>query len=318
VIKKLRLRGFQSHLYAELEFTPGVNVIVGPTDSGKSSLVRALGWLIFNRPRGDGFVNRLARTCEIAVETDGGAASRSRKPNNEYVINGASLTAIGTTVPDDLQTVVHLDDVNFQWQLDPYFLVMESPGAISRYVTEQLGLDTVDIALKSLKGSQARLADQREDLKQTYDESSVELGKLSALDDWVRRLDEAYQLGALLDTVAEKRNELDKLSARLDDVSTALVALSDLEEKLDLFEASTLRDQLAEVCRRASSFAARLTELERVESSYVKSGTASDANDAAIEEAKQRYASALKDLGVCPTCFSVVDETTLERVVARL
>lgn len=51
-IKKLVVDNFQSHEHTEVEFGPGLNVIVGPSDHGKSALVRALRWL-FIMNRGD-------------------------------------------------------------------------------------------------------------------------------------------------------------------------------------------------------------------------------------------------------------------------
>jgi exonuclease SbcC len=55
-IKKLSLRNFQSHRETDLEFSPGLNIIVGPSDQGKSAIIRALRWLFYNEPRGTGFI----------------------------------------------------------------------------------------------------------------------------------------------------------------------------------------------------------------------------------------------------------------------
>jgi exonuclease SbcC len=46
VIKRFDLVDFQSHKETHLEFVEGLNVIIGPSDSGKSSVVRALNFLI--------------------------------------------------------------------------------------------------------------------------------------------------------------------------------------------------------------------------------------------------------------------------------
>jgi len=55
MIKTLSIQNYQSHKDSTLEFDPGVNVIVGSTDSGKTAIIRALRWLIWNRPNGDSF-----------------------------------------------------------------------------------------------------------------------------------------------------------------------------------------------------------------------------------------------------------------------
>ena len=51
-IKKIIIDNFQSHEHTEIEFGPGLNVIVGPSDYGKSAVVRALRWVLYNEPRG--------------------------------------------------------------------------------------------------------------------------------------------------------------------------------------------------------------------------------------------------------------------------
>ncbi|MFR9297315.1 MAG: AAA family ATPase, partial [Aedoeadaptatus pacaensis] len=43
-IEKIILVNFQSHVYSELSLSRGVNVIVGPSDSGKTAIMRALRW----------------------------------------------------------------------------------------------------------------------------------------------------------------------------------------------------------------------------------------------------------------------------------
>ncbi|MCK9524299.1 MAG: AAA family ATPase, partial [Limnochordia bacterium] len=39
MIEKLTLKNFQSHKHSELEFAPGLNAIIGQSDSGKSALL---------------------------------------------------------------------------------------------------------------------------------------------------------------------------------------------------------------------------------------------------------------------------------------
>ena len=57
MIKNLLLKNFQSHIDSKIEFDSGFNVICGSSDSGKSALLRALMWVIANRPSGDSIKN---------------------------------------------------------------------------------------------------------------------------------------------------------------------------------------------------------------------------------------------------------------------
>jgi DNA repair exonuclease SbcCD ATPase subunit len=54
VLEKLIIKGFQKHENRTIEFDR-ITCIVGPNDVGKSSILRALFWLTFNRPSGNQF-----------------------------------------------------------------------------------------------------------------------------------------------------------------------------------------------------------------------------------------------------------------------
>jgi len=55
VVEKITIKNFQSHEETELQFSSGVNVIVGSSDSGKSAILRALKWVVQNKPSGTAF-----------------------------------------------------------------------------------------------------------------------------------------------------------------------------------------------------------------------------------------------------------------------
>ena len=55
-IKKIILENFQSHKYSVIELNEELNVIVGPSDSGKSAIIRGLKWALYNEPSGDYFI----------------------------------------------------------------------------------------------------------------------------------------------------------------------------------------------------------------------------------------------------------------------
>jgi len=55
MIKGMVLENYESHKRSEVVFDPGFNVIVGPSDSGKSALLRALYWVLEGKVAGDGF-----------------------------------------------------------------------------------------------------------------------------------------------------------------------------------------------------------------------------------------------------------------------
>ena len=53
IFKKLILKNVQRHKDLTVHFTPGLNVIRGANQRGKSTIIRSLFWLFTNRPLGN-------------------------------------------------------------------------------------------------------------------------------------------------------------------------------------------------------------------------------------------------------------------------
>jgi DNA repair exonuclease SbcCD ATPase subunit len=156
MINSLELTNFQSHEHNRLDFSPGVNAIIGSSDSGKSAVLRALCWAIYNRPSGDSFVSWWARdkkgkqkdSCEVLVEKGDQALLRLRSGDfNGYNNNGKDIAAVRTDVPEEVQNFFNLSEVNIQRQLDGPFLLSETPGEVARFFNRTIRLDEIDKAL---------------------------------------------------------------------------------------------------------------------------------------------------------------------------
>jgi len=171
MISKLRLINFQSHEDSELVFHPGFNVIVGPSDSGKTAIVRALEWLRKNRPAGDAFRSTWGGdTTVTGTFEDPGRTNRvtrfKGKDGNAYALTTDEDTeefkAFGQGVPAEILAAMNLTDLNVQTQLDPPFMLSLSPGEIARTLNEVANLDEIDRALSNIVGKKMRI---RSDLK---------------------------------------------------------------------------------------------------------------------------------------------------------
>ena len=49
-----------------MEFDSSLNVIVGPSDQGKSAIIRALKWALYNEPSGDFYKGR-RKECSVTI-----------------------------------------------------------------------------------------------------------------------------------------------------------------------------------------------------------------------------------------------------------
>jgi len=177
LISKIHIKNFQSHKDTSLELSPGVNVIVGTSDCGKTAVIRALKWLMWNKPSGDDFRSDWGGDTQVTIEVDGHTIIRGKGKENIYQLNNKLFKAFGTDVPEEIQTILNIDETNIQQQLDSPFLISDSPGEVASYFNKIAGLDKIDSSTKyiqsqirSYKGKiesdEAQAKEYEQDLKQ--------------------------------------------------------------------------------------------------------------------------------------------------------
>jgi len=155
MLKSMRLVNFQGHADTKVEFGSGDTVIIGSTDSGKSSIFRAFEWVRTNRPLGTSFIRKGESTCkvELEIETKSGTViiERERGPGvNLYTVDGELLEAPGSGVPEKLQELLNMGELNIQTQLDPHFMVLDSPGKAAQTINAVTHLEEADRVIVKL------------------------------------------------------------------------------------------------------------------------------------------------------------------------
>lgn len=156
MINVLKLKDFQAHARLTIEFDPHVTSIVGPSDVGKSAVIRALRWLTFNRPSGQEFIREGTERSEVTVSCEKHEVMRGKgKGGNHYVIDGQALGALGTDVPSRVQELLCLTEENFQQQHDRPFWFSETAGEVSRQLNSIVDLGVMD-AVQSILATKLR------------------------------------------------------------------------------------------------------------------------------------------------------------------
>jgi DNA repair exonuclease SbcCD nuclease subunit len=169
-ITRIIMKGFQSHEDSTIDFGPGLNAIIGPSDSGKSAIIRALRFVLYNVPRGTDFIrqgNQASDFVSVRVEFSNQTAlerSRTRESAGSYIIesNGSRQTLQGfsNNVPVDVANIHQMpqlqltkdleSSLNIGFQLDPPFLIGESPSNRATIIGQLTGVNLVDAALKEI------------------------------------------------------------------------------------------------------------------------------------------------------------------------
>lgn len=153
MIKTIWLHNFQSHKRTRIKFVDGVNAIVGNSDSGKSAILRAFEWVVYNRPVGDDYLSHWAEEISVTILFDDGAKiTRGRdKQGNYYKLNGEVFRAFKQEVPVPIQEALNLNDINIQAQMDPPFLISFKPGDAAQLLNKAVNLDIIDTTISNIR-----------------------------------------------------------------------------------------------------------------------------------------------------------------------
>ena len=257
MIKGLRIKNFQKHKNTELDFSPGVNVISGQSDQGKSTIIRALGWCVFNRPSGFDFRswNADKNPTSVTVELDNGVVERVRSSSlNAYRVQGKELKAVKTDVPARVSKLLNMDERNVQAQHDRYFLVQDTPGEVARKFNAIVGLDIIDRALRKANSIIADLVAEEKVLEGQQKELEKRLIEFSFLD-------QAQPLVISIRTKINTCQDLKQKATRLWDLA------SDLKDVLATIEDD---EEWLEVEEEYLKLASKVNDLETVKTRYNK------------------------------------------------
>lgn len=183
MLKSISLQNFQSHKNTELQFDPGVNVIIGSSDAGKSAVLRAMLWTIFNRPSGESFKSYWGGDTTVDISLEKETISREKGEENLYVVSSSSLKkpvefrAFGQKIPDEISSLFNISDINIQKQMDAPFLLSATPGEVGRILNQAVKLDIIDTAQKNISSTLRQEKNLLLNTRSTISEKQEELEK---------------------------------------------------------------------------------------------------------------------------------------------
>lgn len=246
-ISKVNIKNFQSHEDTTVEFDGGLNIIVGESNNGKTSILRAIMWAIDNQPLGTDFIMAGKNDCEVTVEYDDGTfitRGRTLKDTGYYKIgyideNGVMQTAeyrgftnaipiqiINThqmpkvSIAKDIET--HLNVVS---QLDPPFLITASPVSKASAVGRITGTHVLDAGVKDCNKTIQGNKKTAKVYSDTITEKDTELHALPDVD-MMEQISTAYK--TILSTVETMYDTIAKIHSYQD-------MIKDQEDKIALW-----------------------------------------------------------------------------------
>lgn len=243
-IKKVIIENFQSHKYSVIDFNEGLNAIVGPTDSGKTAVFRSLKWVLYNEPQGDYFIREGEKNVSVTVEFNTGlVVKRYRgKGKNGYELTYPDgevmvLEGFGTKVPKEIIDATKIRKIiltpsqdrslNMAEQLDPPFLLSETPSLKAAAIGKLVDADVIDYALSDtntdLRNKKRELNTKTED----FDKITEDLKDFEYLED-------LKDIILNLEEIQKNINKFSKKLYTLENIHKQFIPLKENKKKLEV------------------------------------------------------------------------------------
>ncbi|MFB4211194.1 AAA family ATPase [Shouchella sp. JSM 1781072] len=250
-IVSVRLENFQSHLDTKIEFSNGLNVVVGQSDSGKTAVLRGVRWALFNQPRGTDFLKVGADFVRVTlVLANGATIVRERTSSkNRYIIKKEEeedlvLEGFGSIVPEEVMNAHQMRpfriDADHEWQLQvsqqlegPFLL--EQTGSIrAKTIGRMSGAHYLDMAIRDTSKDVSQLSQRVKWKENELDEATKALEPYKPLNDAKKALDQGF---SLLADVKKQQQRVQALKQRKEQVSQLNAQEQRLKQSLETVKA---------------------------------------------------------------------------------
>jgi DNA repair exonuclease SbcCD ATPase subunit len=252
MIKSIELWNFECHEHSKVtDLTQGLNLVFGESDSGKTSIVRALKLVAYNEfnPKS---VRVGSKHCEVRVTTERGYVHVKRgKGVNEWEVglNGESprfFEKIGKTVLPEVTEVlglsmVELGDmklpVNIMDQAESHFMLSqlggeESSGSMRAQIVDEIsGLSGIEVLIKGVSLDRHRYGRKVKEHEDAANDFREKMHDTAELDVEEELLNEAESCLSLACSCTEK---MDDLAVVYESHSESSEAISTLKDEVSL------------------------------------------------------------------------------------
>ena len=232
----IQIKNYHSIEEAKINIRQGITVIVGATNAGKSSIMRALLDLI-NNTCSDSDVKIGTDECSIAVKNNGNTVKLIRNPNKAmkttYVINGEEISKVGRNKVEEAECIGFGYTGDFQLNIlkqeDLPFLIYEPANRLYDFLSQSRSNELLEAGeelkndKKALQKSLTMAEAEVNEIKNRYNEIREELTKYPNIE----------KMKNLTDYIKKSKSEIDKFMSIYDDYSSHINRIKEVAEKIE-------------------------------------------------------------------------------------
>lgn len=287
-ITQVKLKNFQDHADTTIDFTNGINLIVGSSDAGKSAILRAINLVFHNNYKRDSYIRHGEKECSVSVKfSDGVEVTRIKGEDvNSYLLTDAegnihSFPKVGTGIPDEIKKNLGnppLDDkkrpISYADQMSSLFLVDLSSSDLPRTLSELTGIQHLQTSAELLSKTARSYDRSIKDKKEKIEKLETELDNYSYVDKDLERIEDIVEKLKDVNSQIEKSNRArffieqnNKIFTEAKQIKVKLAKEKAFAELKDKF------DELATLSKKVSRSTFYLSEYQKIAKEYKKTKT---------------------------------------------
>jgi exonuclease SbcC len=317
MLSRVSVRDFQSLKSLDLE-VGGFTVISGPSNSGKSALLRAVRMVAENVDRPSSIVRHGAKQASAGLLFETGQVAIVRgKAKSEYILGTGShrdsaerrYPKAGKDVPEDVAAFLRFAEVegeslSFAFQFDRPFLLDDPATQVAKVFGDLTNVNVLFAAVREANRRRLETGARLKVRRQQLEELRLRADEYSTVADRARKVE------ALRETFSElivSGRELARFRTQLHVVKTAAIAIAELEVLPELPEpqADSLQERYDSEISRMRALMDRVWQGETAERQETQAIEQLDQKIAVLDA---RYHRTLIESGTCPLCGQKVEE----------
>lgn len=245
MIQQIKIKNFQSHKDTTLNLHSGINILTGRSNSGKSAAMRALLWLITNRPVGNSIISFWNRDdkdnpideTSVTIQKDEKEIRRIKSPDrNGYDLPSTELNAINKDVPKEVEKLLNISDINIQNQFDQHFLLSSTAGEVAKFFNKTIKTDLIDSMLSAIESKKRSNKQDILSVEKAIKEFDEQIKKYTWLEQAEETVSQYEELKEMLKVINDEKQSISEILSEYNIWQTVINTMPDTKKFYEIIE----------------------------------------------------------------------------------
>jgi exonuclease SbcC len=305
MIDKFTIENYQIIKNGSILIRPGITLITGPSNNGKSSIFKAYKQIIYNLT-GSTYINSFADKCRLILENDNYKITYERtKSKSSYdIFSDGKLSHIDKLGANQLDKVKELTKIDKDLGYN-FWDQLEKPFLLDRTNREQFLLLQESPISANLLNIQETI---KTDIKSLKDEILVSQGSLDVVNNNITKQEAILSHSDLVHEVSTKASTVNDLNRKLNSLMTKVKEFSATEKELEKYKDLTdvsFDNKIDTIYNKFNIIEGKIKTLTKITTDCNNSNIEISTISKDLSTVEEIIS---KEFSICPLCGNVIDE----------